>query len=584
MAGNLAYTSIVSSSGKNRSTTVVLSDGTTKTFTGDRAFRNNNPGNLTGTAKAAIEQGALGVDYDGNYIFPSMQAGFNAQKQLVLKEYGNYTISEMLSKYAPPGADNDPYGTNASYPGYVKAAGFTLSDRISDLSSSDQEQLIRIMITKESEVSDDILALVNDGDRADLAEAVRRAELAEEGEDDVNSTTDNRTEGTTSQRNDQLVTPDTTGFKDPFKNYPRKEYFNQATTNKAARGEWEPKLKMGGGSVKGGSLFPTEANPQYPYNKVTETSSGHRIELDDTPGEERVSVVHTVGSGMEFHADGLVVLNAHDKMVQVVGDDFTVYVRGNGDITYEGDLKMHVTGDYKLRVDKNFILEVDGKYIETIGQGKHETVEADKISTIVGNLSESITKNSSRISLESANIITKGDLAVLTDGKAEYATSESTHLSSKTRIDIAAPELNATAEDLAIIAPEGQIGGVNMMYTGDTYKGRAFDGDFFTGISAEAVKSETAVNAQQALSAAAAPGAGGTGGTSPTGTVGTPQSLTSATSAMVKDTLERSDKGILNVDVDPDNKILQNIDLRELEILGENKSTTSTASAYDLVP
>ena len=91
--------------------------------------------------------------------------------------------------------DNDPYGTNASYPGYVERAGFTLSDRIRDLSAADQEKLIRTMITKESAVADDILALVNDGDRADLAEAVRRAELAEEGEDDVNSTTDNRTEG-----------------------------------------------------------------------------------------------------------------------------------------------------------------------------------------------------------------------------------------------------------------------------------------------------------------------------------------------------------------------------------------------------
>ena len=170
-------------------------------------------------------------------------------------------------------------------------------------------------------------------------------------------------------------------------------------------------------------------------------------------------------------------------------------------------------------------------------------------------------------------------MAVLTDGKAEYATSESTHLSSKTRIDIAAPELNATAEDLAIIAPEGQIGGVNMMYTGDTYKGRVFDGNYFTGLSKEATTSQTAVSA---ATAAAAPT--GPGGLPPTGSSETPQSLTSATSAMVKDTLERSDKGILNVDVDPDNKILQNIDLRELEILGENKSTTSTASAYDLVP
>ena len=569
MAGSLSYTDIIES-GKGF-TVVRLSDGTTERFEGDRAFRNNNPGNLTGTLKGARDAGAIGIDYSGNYIFPSMQSGFNAQHQLVLRRFGDDTIGDMLNKYAPPNAANDPFGTNASYPGWMERNGFNLDTKISDLSNAEQERLVATMIRKESGQADAILEQVNLNDRPGL-----RSIIEEEGEDDVNSNLDQQTAGTTASRRDTTTGSTTVGFKDPQGAFPRAGYYNQATTNKAARGEWEPKLRMGGGSFKGGSLFPVDANPQYPYNKVTETSSGHRIELDDTPGEERVSVVHTVGSGMEFHADGMVVLNSYDKTIQVVGDDFTVYVRGNGDITYEGDVKMHVTGDYKVRVDKNYILEVGGKYLQTVGQGKTEVVEADKKTTVLGHMSETITKSTTRMSLDGQNIITKGNLNLWTDGDAEYATSGLTHMSAETEIDIATKNFNMTAEYMALIAPDGFVGGESVDYVGENYKGVIYDGDYFSGFSKEAGAATTAVTAGTAAFGPAF-------FTTPTGGILSVPALVGATLSMVTDTHNRSNKGILNVDVDINNKILENVDLREMSKIGENTSKKSKPSNFNLV-
>ena len=573
MAGDFGYKKILSS--EAGVTKVELSNGAIETFTGDRAFRNNNPGNLTGSTKGALARGALGVDYSGNYIFPSMQSGFNAMRKFVITDNQNKTVLEHIRIYAPAGADNDIKNTNWTYPQYLRDRGFDLDQRIGDMSASEQERLLEVMIRKESGEADKILDQINIKDRVGIP-GVERALVEEEGEDDVNSNLDQQTAGTTESRADKTTGSTTVGFKDPQGAFPRQDYYNQATTNKAARGEWEPKLRMGGGSFKGGSLFPVDANPQYPYNKVTETSSGHRIELDDTPGEERVSVVHSVGSGMEFHADGMVVLNSYDKTIQVVGDDFTVYVRGNGDITYEGDVKMHVTGDYKVKVDKNFILEVGGKYLQTIGQGKTEVVEADKKTTVLGHMSETITKSTTRLSLDGQNLITKGNLNLWTDGDAEYGTSGSTHMSAETEIDIATKNFNMTSEYMALIAPEGFVGGESVNYVGDNYKGNVFDGQYFTGFSKEAGAALTAVTAGTAALGPAL-------FTVPTGGALAVTSLIGATLGMVGDTHNRSNKGILNVDVDIDNKILENVDMREMNTLGENTSKKSQPSNFNLV-
>ena len=71
--------------------------------------------------------------------------------------------------------------------------------------------------------------------------------------------------------------------------------------------------------------------------------------------------------------------------------------------------------------------------------------------------------------------------------------------------------------------------------------------------------------------------------TVPAGSILSVPALVGATLSMVTDTHNRSNKGILNVDVDINNKILENVDLREMNKIGENTAKTSKPSNFNLV-
>ena len=92
-------------------------------------------------------------------------------------------------------------------------------------------------------------------------------------------------------------------------------------------------------------------NPAYPANHVHESESGHIKEIDDTPNYERLSNFHTSGTYEEIVANG-------DKTVTVVGDEYEVtfksknmYVKGNVNLTVDGDMKTLVKGNYHLEVE-----------------------------------------------------------------------------------------------------------------------------------------------------------------------------------------------------------------------------------------
>jgi hypothetical protein len=109
---------------------------------------------------------------------------------------------------------------------------------------------------------------------------------------------------------------------------------------------------------------PTRYAAQYPYNKVQQSESGHVIEIDDTPGAERVHVFHRSGSFIEWHPDGTVVyknmkdaydITMNDKFVKVNGKchmavdgGATLYVKGNIDIQSEGDINVQTKGDFNV--------------------------------------------------------------------------------------------------------------------------------------------------------------------------------------------------------------------------------------------
>lgn len=84
---------------------------------------------------------------------------------------------------------------------------------------------------------------------------------------------------------------------------------------------------------------------KYPYNKVLETESGHFVEVDDTPGQERLHIFHKSGTYTEIDKDGRKVDKVVDNHIEIVLKDQTVHIIGNVDIKVDGNYTLNVDGD-----------------------------------------------------------------------------------------------------------------------------------------------------------------------------------------------------------------------------------------------
>jgi hypothetical protein len=108
------------------------------------------------------------------------------------------------------------------------------------------------------------------------------------------------------------------------------------------------------------------AAPQYPFNTVTETESGHIIELDDTPAKERIHVRHRIGTAIEMLEDGSRVDIIEKDHYTLTANDNKVYIQGDSDVTIDGRHKIYVnknggSNDYTIQVGAgaNVNIQVD---------------------------------------------------------------------------------------------------------------------------------------------------------------------------------------------------------------------------------
>lgn len=84
----------------------------------------------------------------------------------------------------------------------------------------------------------------------------------------------------------------------------------------------------------------TAYDARYPYNKVLRTERGHVVEIDDTPGKERIHLFHTSGTYFEINFEGR-------KVEKVVNDNYKI-VLGNDTIHVIGNVNTQVDGSYTL--------------------------------------------------------------------------------------------------------------------------------------------------------------------------------------------------------------------------------------------
>ncbi len=150
----------------------------------------------------------------------------------------------------------------------------------------------------------------------------------------------------------------------------------------------EPNPRGHDGSAKG-----ADYSSKYPHNQVTEYESGHVIEVDNSPGAERFNYQHRSGTYEEIVADG-------SRSIKIVGNDFEaiiqnkqMYIKGNLDITVEGDMRTLVKGNMITEVEKDHVTLVHGDKIEKIQGNYASEILTDSSTQINGNRYARISKN-----------------------------------------------------------------------------------------------------------------------------------------------------------------------------------------------
>jgi len=130
-------------------------------------------------------------------------------------------------------------------------------------------------------------------------------------------------------------------------------------------------------------------NAQYPYNHVFESESGHIVEFDDTPGHERINVIHRTGTGVEIDMEGNLVVKVVGKRYEItmensyshfqntmnltVDGEVNIYCRSDANLQIDGNMKMHVQGNVEEKIHGNYTTDIDGN--RTVKVGGSDTLE-----------------------------------------------------------------------------------------------------------------------------------------------------------------------------------------------------------------
>ena len=277
-------------------------------------------------------------------------------------------------------------------------------------------------------------------------------------------------EGELGQELSQGVPAD--GMQNASGDYPRREYNFGSSVNKAALGTKINELYTGGGDIGVPLNIPEQLPSQYPFNQVDETPSGHVIEMDDTPGGERVLIKHRKGSGVELRADGTVVISALNNKVEVTGGDQTVIIEGHGNLVYNGNLNLKVSGDYNVEVGGDYNVKVAGNNTQKTKLHNVIEVAGNTSEKFLGTKTERVVKTNTKFLLGDDHYVVKGNRTDAVQGTYDLSCGTDMLVTATESLNIVSLNTHIMgSKGLFIRGTEGQIGGQEIRYTGRTYSG-----------------------------------------------------------------------------------------------------------------
>ena len=352
------------------------------------------------------------------------------------------------------------------------------------------------------------------------------------------------------------------GFSDPTGVYPKTAYERESSVNEIARGFKRVNVELGGSVADIDLDLTDEPVSLYPNNQVKETASGHIVEYDDTPGAERVMIRHTSGSGVEMRADGTVIYGSTKHTIRVTACDEKVIVDGDGELQYNGNLKMKVAGDFDLEVGGDYNVTVKGDMEHNVTRGFVQDVAGDVETQVIGNKKEMIGGALTSLVHGTRTSLTKGNFEEFIQGDHNHGVGDTLKMTAENEVIVTSTKAFVTSSKLVLSGDSGTIGGEDIVYYGNTahiprvnstsvHATQGFFAD--VGMTAPTFNGNLSGNASTAGTAGAL-GAGS--GQSPVSIVAASNRLTTLpTTDIVNDALEKSAFAITRVFIDRYNEM-----------------------------
>lgn len=189
---------------------------------------------------------------------------------------------------------------------------------------------------------------------------------------------------------DQLVKLTTikNGFVDPNAQYPTPEYADRPDVNKLATRDPENTVidqkdndRHLGARLPNGQSWdqpPSSYNARYPYNHVQESESGHIMEIDDTPGSERLHTRHRTGTGYEIDPMGNQVKTIKGSDYTIIDKNGYISIVGRANVSVGGGAFVHIAADAHIEVGGNAFIN-SGNNIELGAAGAIKIAAAERI-------------------------------------------------------------------------------------------------------------------------------------------------------------------------------------------------------------
>lgn len=106
---------------------------------------------------------------------------------------------------------------------------------------------------------------------------------------------------------------------------------------------------------KGSGKYPNQ--PQ-----ILNTRSGHNVVIDDSKGNESITIQHRSGTAIQFMPNGAMHMVTHNGKYDIVFGENRMTITGAQDITVKGEGSMLVYGDYRQTVHGNMEVACTGSY------------------------------------------------------------------------------------------------------------------------------------------------------------------------------------------------------------------------------